>query len=775
VDQRRVVAFLAISFLVLILFTPKQPDKKDKKLPPAGAEQAQVEQPGEVPAEELAVSADSPAPPADVVELAVEVAEPAADVDLEYVSIGSVADDSPYRLLATLTSQGAGVRRVELASPRFRDLHDRGGYLGHLELAADTDEGLLVQSVGTGTPAATSGIQLGDRLLSAASATSEPTDLNQPQDLVEVLAKHKPGSELKLKVVRGDEQLDIAVALRRRPLEVLRPEAENVLMRDDKLPAGSISPPSFQFTFAQIGNAKIGVDASEIVGLKLRDDNWKIVDHDETSVTFRKQLPKYRVEVLKRFSIEPVPAEKLAETNYPGYGLKLDIEVRNLGQEVLEVVYQLDGPNGLPMEGWWYAHKIGRNWGSTGIRDVVARYDGSKTVQFGPADIAEGDVEPLQGNSLSYIGVDAQYFSAVVMPMKTAPGEKWIDKAETISLSPEPGAKEKAIEGRYVNATFRLSSLPSPILAGKSLQHSYEIFTGPKRPKLLANYQTYGGSPHTLGDLMYYGWFGAVAKVMLGVLHFFYAITRNYGIAIILLTVLVRSCMFPISRKQAQSMAKMQLLKPEMDRLKEKYKNDMQKQSQAMQELYRKHNINPVAGCLPMFIQLPIFLGLYRALMVDVELRQAPLLGDAILWCSNLSAPDMFFDWSPWMPDFINSGEGITGLGPYLNVLPLVTVVMFLLQQKMFMPEPANEQAAMQQKIMKFMMLFMGFMFFKVAAGLCLYFIASSIWGIAERKLIPAPTAPPTTTTDSPTFTSDRGNKNGQPKNKRPTKKKKKR
>lgn len=137
----------------------------------------------------------------------------------------------------------------------------------------------------------------------------------------------------------------------------------------------------------------------------------------------------------------------------------------------------------------------------------------------------------------------------------------------------------------------------------------------------------------------------------------------------------------------------MQELKPEMDKLKEKYKNDMQKQSQAMQEIYKKHNINPLAGCLPMFIQLPIFLGLYRALMVDVELRQAPLLGGAIRWCSNLAAPDMFFDWSGFMPEFITSGIGILGLGPYLNVLPLITVSLFLLQQKLFMPEPANEQA----------------------------------------------------------------------------------
>ena len=89
------------------------------------------------------------------------------------------------------------------------------------------------------------------------------------------------------------------------------------------------------------------------------------------------------------------------------------------------------------------------------------------------------------------------------------------------------------------------------------------------------------------------------------------------------------------------------------------------------------------------------------------------------------------------MPEFITQGTGFFALGPYLNVFPLLTIGLFIWQQKMFMPPPADEQAAMQQKMMQYMMIFMGIMFFKVASGLCLYFIASSLWGIAERKLLP--------------------------------------
>ncbi len=123
--------------------------------------------------------------------------------------------------------------------------------------------------------------------------------------------------------------------------------------------------------------------------------------------------------------------------------------------------------------------------------------------------------------------------------------------------------------------------------------------------------------------------------------------------------------------------------------------------------------------------------------MVAIELRDAPLISHSIRWCSNLAAPDMLYDWSGFMPAFVNSGEGIFGLGPYFNLLPILTIVLFIWQQKMFMPPAADEQAAMQQKMMKYMMIFMGLMFFKVASGLCIYFIVSSLWGLAERRFLP--------------------------------------
>ena len=171
-----------------------------------------------------------------------------------------------------------------------------------------------------------------------------------------------------------------------------------------------------------------------------------------------------------------------------------------------------------------------------------------------------------------------------------------------------------------------------------------------------------------------------------------------------------------------------------MKKIAEKYKDDMEGRLKAQQALQKRVGFNPLAGCLPMFLQLPIFMGLYRALSVDIDLRQKPLWSPNG-WASNLAAPDQFMYWGDWMPEFI-AGRGTGWLGPYLNILPIFVVVLFITQQKLFMPPATDEQTAMTQKVMTIMTLFMGLFFFRVPAGLCIYFIASSMWGIGERLLV---------------------------------------
>jgi YidC/Oxa1 family membrane protein insertase len=140
-------------------------------------------------------------------------------------------------------------------------------------------------------------------------------------------------------------------------------------------------------------------------------------------------------------------------------------------------------------------------------------------------------------------------------------------------------------------------------------------------------------------------------------------------------------------------------------------------------ELWRKHKINPIGGCLPLFLQMPIFIGLYTALNSAVDLRLQKLL-----WIENLAGPDALFR----MP------FSLPYLGYDFSLLPLFTVGLFLTQQKMFMPPATDEQQEAQYKMMNMMTLFMGVMFWHQPAGLCIYFIASSLWSIAERKLLGA-------------------------------------
>jgi YidC/Oxa1 family membrane protein insertase len=193
-----------------------------------------------------------------------------------------------------------------------------------------------------------------------------------------------------------------------------------------------------------------------------------------------------------------------------------------------------------------------------------------------------------------------------------------------------------------------------------------------------------------------------------------------------MLTMLVRAIMFPLGRKQARAAQQMQELQPHLKELQEKYKDNKEKITAETMALYRAHGVNPLNGCLPALIQLPIFVGLWQALNTSFPLRQA-----TFLWIGDLAAPDMLFRF----PGNIE----IPYLGHWLNILPFFTVALILVQTKLFTPPATTPEAESQQKFMKVMMIFMGVMFYKVPAGLGIYFITSSIWAICERLLLPKP------------------------------------
>ena len=480
----------------------------------------------------------------------------------------------------------------------------------------------------------------------------------------------------------------------------------------------------------------------ELAGVNLRTANWSIVPSegkDKNNVAkFRYTLPERDLEITKTYRLAPVPAKSQKDDNYKGYHLAFEIEIRNIAKKQgpsHEVAYRLDGPNGLPTEGAWYATRVTR-CGGIGLREFIISM-GDQTPEMQDAAVVAEDTtqkrrsDTLPDKMLTFIGVDAQYFSAVLMPERKSPNEVLFDDMMSIRVG-KVDPKQK----RLCNTSCRLVSKVTKLMPGETLTNKFIFFAGPKKTAVV--------EPYGLGELIYFGWpiFKWFAVPLTYILHFFFALVRNYGLAIILLTILVRGCMFPLSLKQAAGAQKMQMLQPELKKLQEKHKGNNEARAKAQQELFQKHNYNPLAGCMPIFIQMPVFIGLYRALMVAIELRDAPLFTHAIRWCSNLAAPDMLIDWSRWgWPPWFLEGGTTFALGPYFNLLPALTIVLFIVQQKMFMPPAADEQAAMTQKMMKYMMIFMGVMFFKVASGLCIYFIASSLWGLAERQFLPK--APP--------------------------------
>ncbi|HQX50273.1 MAG TPA: membrane protein insertase YidC [Planctomycetaceae bacterium] len=479
----------------------------------------------------------------------------------------------------------------------------------------------------------------------------------------------------------------------------------------------------------------------EKVGQTLETADWKLagtIENEEGgSATFEYESPDKALLIRKTYTLPrlKLTGKELATAwreNASFYTLQVAIEMINQSDKSQTVEYEMQGPVGVLLENEEHTSKY---------RDIDIEFmDGTKGVTTAAGTVkkyvdqikteADNDLSPKQvldslredrewTSVFRYVGVDVQFFAALIAPIDDRPEEaqtdsttKWIERTFPVLI------RENMEDARKSDISVRMASnsiLLKPKGDGDSVKHKYAFFVGPKRRELL------DPPPMAAGQVLNYGWFGPVARVMHFLLDTFYMAGMPYFLAIISLTVLVRGLMFPISRKQAISAARMKELQPKLAELKEKYADDREKFAKAQMELWRKHKINPIGGCLPLFLQMPIFIGLYTALNSAVDLR-----GQTLLWINNLAAPDALFRLPVPLPY----------LGSDFSILPLFTVGLFLTQQKMFMPPATDDQQAAQYKMMNMMTLFMGALFWHQASGLCIYFIASSVWSIAERKLL---------------------------------------
>jgi YidC/Oxa1 family membrane protein insertase len=207
-----------------------------------------------------------------------------------------------------------------------------------------------------------------------------------------------------------------------------------------------------------------------------------------------------------------------------------------------------------------------------------------------------------------------------------------------------------------------------------------------------------------------YGWFTILAKPIFWLLEKIHALVNNWGWSIIFLTMLIKLLFFPLSAASYKSMARMKLVQPKVLELKERHKGEPQKLNQAMMEMYRKEKINPLGGCFPVLIQIPVFIALYWVLLSSVEMRGAPWLG----WIQDLSKPDTLF--GVWF-------------GAPIGLLPILMAVSMFIQTKLN-PTPPDP---LQAKLMMFMPLAFSVMFFFFPSGLVLYWVVNNILSIAQQ------------------------------------------
>jgi YidC/Oxa1 family membrane protein insertase len=389
--------------------------------------------------------------------------------------------------------------------------------------------------------------------------------------------------------------------------------------------------------------------------------------------------------------------------------------------------YNLLGPHGLPIEGEWYT--------STFREIVFGTYSGGmvKPDSHTAYDIAKATKEVESTTlPLRFTGVENQYFTTFLMPFPppTSEEDRLDRKTTAIVLHKDERAPQKSDVG------VRLSSKPVHVGPNLPAFHNYRVFAGPKtadalepyNASVLASYRkSYIPGASYIARIFITPTLSLMYQLTWSVGELFGAKSGNWGMAIILLTLLVKLLMFPLGRKQALMAQRTQELQPLLKQIQEKYKDDKEKATRETLALYSKHGANPVSGCIPALIQMPIFFGLWQALNTSVALRHAPFL-----WISDLAAPDMLLRF----PFEINLPFGIS-LGKWFNLLPIVVVGLMLVQTKLFSPPPTTPEAEMQQKTMKFMMVVMAVVFYKVPSGLGIYFITSSLWSIGERLLLP--------------------------------------
>lgn len=330
--------------------------------------------------------------------------------------------------------------------------------------------------------------------------------------------------------------------------------------------------------------------------------------------------------------------------------------------------------------------------------------------------------QEIATQAVLWAGLSSQYFSAIMIP------EPGLRPTYLLVNDESNSDKEDVVTAPTETAVLRI---PQFSLASEDKQtHAFRLYVGPKDDTILKQITPPNAEDTEikLPKIIDFGFFAPVAWAMLWVVKGLYTVFQNYGIAIILLTFLVKVISFPLTRKAHVSMKKMQQLQPQLTELREKYRDDPQKFNKASMRIYKENGVNPLSGCIPWIPQLPIFWALFALLGSAVEFRGAPFL----LWINDLSAPDTLYKLPFSIPIILPAFGTIDAI----RFLPILNGVTTMLQQKFvggMSPTPAS--TGMQAKIMKFMPLIFVFIFYNWASGFVLYWLCNNIFTVGQQYI----------------------------------------
>ncbi len=352
---------------------------------------------------------------------------------------------------------------------------------------------------------------------------------------------------------------------------------------------------------------------------------------------------------------------------------------------VIDITHELVNTGAAPIEAFAYFQLVRDSKAPEGDSKMVPTYTGVavytekekfQKVDFG--DIEKGKVPYPKSGTDGWIGMLQHYFLGAWLPKPGAPREFYTREVQQGLL--------------YAAGTIVPAGSVAP---GASATVTMPLYAGPQEQEKLA------ALAPGLELAVDYGWLTVIAAPLFWVLQWIHGWTGNWGVAIIILTIMIKLLFYPLSQASYRSMAKMRVVAPKMQRLKDQYGNDRQRMQQAMMELYKTEKINPLGGCLPVVVQIPVFIALYWALLGSVEMRQAPFA----LWITDLSTPD------PWY------------------ILPILMGATMIIQTRLN-PEPPDP---VQAKIMKVMPVAFSIFFFFFPAGLVLYWLVNNILSIAQQ------------------------------------------